>query len=425
MHAVLTPAPLRGSLSAIASKSHAHRALICAALCAEPTELILQGSNDDIDATMACLSALGVTITRHEHGLHVCPPTALCDEMTLDCRESGSTLRFLLPVVSALGCRATFVGRGRLPERPLSQLCDCVRGSGGACDGDKLPLHLSGHFVGGTFSLPGDVSSQYLSGLLLAAGVCPNDCTVALTSPLQSRPYVELTIATMAQFGVQVQQCGDAFFVPGAQRYRTPGTVSIEGDWSCGAFWLAAGALGDGVTVHGLPHDSLQGDRAMLDLLRAFGAQVDIDVQGAVCVRGGALRGIDVDLGDIPDLLPPLAVVAAAAQGQTRFCNAARLRLKESDRLASVCAMLLALGGRARIDGDTLLVDGCGTLRGGTVDSVSDHRIAMAAAIASTLCTQSVTILDADCTNKSYPDFFLHHQTVGGTCDVLSLRSRD
>lgn len=391
MDITITPGKLSGAITVIPSKSQAHRLLICAALADGPTDLVCPETNRDIEATAGCLEALGAGIRRTDFGYRVTPIGALPHDPILHCHDSGSTLRFLLPVVGALGCGAVFSMEGRLPDRPLSPLweemermgCQLFRPSPDTirCEGQLRP---------GTYPIDGGVSSQFITGLLLAGARISGTTRIQLTGRVESRPYITMTQRALSTFGLK---CDD-LVIQGGRPLRSPGQVNVEGDWSNGAFFLAAKALKNDVTVLGLDPDSPQGDRAAAHWLPALKNHCTISA------------------ADIPDLVPILAVAAACNRGAV-FTDIHRLRLKESDRVASVIAMLRSLGGSAQADGNTLTVYGTG-LTGGTVDSVNDHRIAMAAAIAATVCAQPVTILGAQCVEKSYPRFFEEYRRLGG-----------
>lgn len=417
MQVSITPTPLRGLVKAIPSKSDAHRLLILSALADAPTTLALPGSSQDIDATVGCLRALGADLCREGETVTVTPVAVPLKNPLLDCGESGSTLRFLLPVAAALCDGARFIGRGRLPTRPVGGLLAAMEGHGVTFSAEKLPLTLTGRLRSGDFLLPGDVSSQYLTGLLLALPQVEGDSALILTTGLQSASYVELTLAALRRFGARVRTEGRIYKIPGGQRFASPGYLRVEGDWSNAAFFLAAGALGGGVTVTGLSPDSPQGDRAVLELLRRFGAEVSEEGE-AVTVCPGTLKGQEIDVEEIPDLLPVLAMVAACAEGETRFFHAARLRLKESDRLSAAASLLRALGGDVTEFPDGLTVRG-GSLVGGRTDSFHDHRMAMAAAVAAVRCRGPVTITDAGAVEKSYPRFFEDYQRLGGNVHVF------
>jgi len=382
----ITPSNLPGSIPAIPSKSMAHRLFICAALADGETTVECQGTSKDIEATRACLATM-------QSGCK------------LPCGESGSTLRFLLPVAAALGLDAEFHMEGRLPQRPLYPLDEQLIAHGAVLSRPREDvLKISGKLAPGEYTLPGDVSSQYISGLLFALPLLDAPSTLTVTGKIESGPYIEMTLDALRQFGVHVTIEENVFHIP-ACGYRSPGKAVVEGDWSNAAFWLCAGALGKPVTVTGLDPNSLQGDKAIFDLLAAFGAETKQEGD-TYTVSPAPLKALEIDAAAIPDLVPVLSVVAAAAAGTTRIYNAQRLRLKESDRIASVKAMLEALGASVEETADGLLIHGGKPLSGGTVDSCNDHRIAMAAAVASVICQNPVTVLGAEAVEKSYPNFW-------------------
>ncbi len=431
MDYIIEPKPLSGTIDAIASKSAAHRLLILAALADATCDIDCATTSKDIDATIACLEALGARIARTKTGFRVRPipqgaPAGDADAPatvpTLDCGESGSTLRFMLPVVCALGRPARLMGHGRLAERPLSPLYEQLVEHGAVLSpAGTLPLEVSGTLAGGTFELPGDVSSQYVSGLLMAAAALPDDVTVLVSEPVESRAYIDMTVSALAAFGVTVdvratEKSGHALLayrVSGSARPVSGGAVSVEGDWSNAAFWLSSGACGGTVGVRGLDLASGQGDRACLAALAAFGARVSTGA-GTASVTHDGLRGRTIEASGIPDLVPPLAGVATLCEGTTRIVGAARLRLKESDRLETVRAALTAMGADVTVEDDGLTIRGRGTLAGGEVDAANDHRIAMMAAICGAHATGPTTIHGAECVQKSYPAFFDDFCALGG-----------
>lgn len=391
MDIIIKPTKLRGTVAAIPSKSQAHRLLICAAFADRETRLYCPDTNRDIEATADCLRALGAEITRDEGGYTVLPVQSRPATAVLPCHDSGSTLRFLLPVAGALGVDATFQLEGRLPQRPLSPLWEEMERMGCTLTRPTAnTIRCQGKLQSGSYTISGGVSSQFITGLLLAFPLISGKSQLEITGKLESAPYVTITLKAMEQFGVMVQN----FSVAGNQDVTSPGTVTVEGDWSNAAFFLAAKALGSNVTVTGLRADSPQGDRAAAELLP------------------GLEKKLIIDAADIPDLVPILAVTAACNQGAV-FTNIGRLRLKESDRVESVISMIEALGGQAQADENTLTVCGTG-LTGGTVDARNDHRIAMSAAIAATACREDVIILGAQCVEKSYPRFFAEYRKLGG-----------
>ena len=391
MDLTIQPGILRGTVTAIPSKSQAHRMLICAAFADNPTTLICPETNQDIEATANCLNALGADIRRTEIGYYVSPVITIPDVTILNCHESGSTLRFLLPIVGALGCDATFQLVGRLPQRPLSPLWEEMERMGCRLTRPtNSTLRCQGKLRSGNYEIDGGVSSQFVTGLLYALSLMNGSRKLTVTGKIESKPYIDMTLRAMDRFGVNAWD----YSFHGKTKYHSPGEILVEGDWSNGAFFLAAKTLGNPVNVENLSSDSPQGDRAIAYWLPRLEDH---------CV---------IPAGDIPDLVPILAVVAGAKQGAV-FTNIQRLRLKESDRVASVIAMLTALGGKAEATEDTLTVCGTGYV-GGTVNSCNDHRIAMAAAIAATACSNPVTILGAECVKKSYPQFWNEYRHLGG-----------
>ncbi len=391
MDLTIQPGKLSGTVTAIPSKSMAHRYLICAAFADNETSLICPDTNRDIEATAACLNALGAAILRTETGYTVKPVKEYPESAVLPCGESGSTLRFLLPIVGALGAYTIFKMEGRLPQRPLSPLWEEMERMGCRLKWiSEDELCVEGKLRPGEYFIDGTVSSQFISGLLFATSLMDGDSKIHILGSLESSPYVAMTQNVMALFGVDAKD----FFIRGGQHYHSPGTITVEGDWSNGAFWVAAKALGSDLEVLNLDPNSLQGDREAARLLTEL------------------RENIVIDASDIPDLVPILAVVAGANQGAV-FMNVHRLRLKESDRVASTIAMIEALGGKATDMGGHMVVHGTG-YTGGTVDSQNDHRIAMAAAIAATVCTDPVTIIGAEAVNKSYPKFWDEYRKLGG-----------
>lgn len=407
MNVTLRGGARSGCVRIPASKSQAHRLLICAALGDRPVAVRCDGMNADIRATIRCLEALGASVERREeNALFVTPITAVPEgECLLPCGESGSTLRFLLPVVGALGAQAAFLREGRLPQRPLAPLDRELTLHGMSLRQDGDVLHVGGKLTGGGFMIPGNVSSQYISALLFALPLLPEDSTLTVTGRLESAPYVAMTEDALRLSGIRVEQDDKTYRISGGQRYAMPEHVTVEGDWSGAAFFLCMGALSEvGVRVEGLNLNSAQGDRAILSILRGFGAIIE-ERDEAVHVRRGELRPCVIDAAATPDLVPTLSALAAAVPGETRIVNAARLRLKESDRLDTTAAMLTALGTSVQELPDGLVIRG-GALHGGTVRAENDHRIAMAAAVAACAAEGDVTVLGAECVEKSYPSFW-------------------
>ena len=420
--AVISPSVIRGTLTPPPSKSAAHRLLIAAALAGEGRVRGLSLSAD-MEATLRAVRGLGVSVRLD--GDAACfapaPPSSSPSPLPVDCGESGSTLRFLIPLYAARGIPAVFTGHGRLPERPLGVYADCLPPHGvtlSAASG--LPLTVTGRLTGGDVALPGDVSSQVITGLLFALPLCREDSRIRLTTPLESAGYVDMTLQVLRQAGIRVEPLEDGWFIPGSQTYQ-PLDTAVESDWSQAAFLLAAGALGGEVTLTGLNPASAQGDREALSLFRRFGAAVE-EAPGRIVCRKAPLHGIDIDAAQIPDLVPVLAVTAALADRVTHITGAARLRLKESDRLAAVADGIRRLGGRVEEGPDFLTITGVPRLTGGRAEGYNDHRIVMALSMAALGCEAPVTVTDAQSVAKSWPAFFEDYRAIGGTAHVIDHR---
>jgi len=391
------------TIKAIPSKSAAHRALICAALAENDCAIICNVGSRDIDATRACVSAI----------------KSGSSEML--CGESGSTLRFMLPVMGALGRRGEFFPEGRLAERPISPLYEELIAHGCTLSPKgQVPITIEGKLRSGEYRIPGNVSSQYVSGLLMALPLLAGDSSIAIEGKLESSNYVDLTISVQERFGIEIQHEPSGFKVRGGQRYTAPENFEVEGDWSNSAFWLAAGAIGsEPVCCTGLAAESVQGDRQIADILRQFGAEVEISGDpiktASVTVSPARLQGTTVDASQIPDLVPVIALTAAVAEGVTRIEGAGRLRFKESDRLNSIRTVLAGLGADIEYSetGDGLVIKGKESLTGGRADSFNDHRIAMMAAVISARCENKVMLTGSEAVSKSYEDFFSDLAALG------------
>ena len=409
----ITPFSCQGTLCAPLSKSAAHRAMICGALADRPTIIPLLDINEDIRATLNCLKAMGAA---YEEG-QMQPILTYRANAKLDCACSASTLRFLMPVAAVLG-GGCFEGSPELVRRPVAQMCRVLRQKGVKVSGDTLPLLVSGGLSGGDFELPGDVSSQYVSGLLLAFPLTGRDCFIHLTSPLQSEGYADLTLSMLSAFGVRAEKTPDGYFVGKGQAYRSPGLLTPEGDYSGSANFLALAAMTGEITVKGLSPQSLQPDRRILAYLTAYGADVQTNGNQITVKKAHAPRAVDFDASVCPDLSPIIAALALNAEGETRIKNASRLRLKESDRAEGICRMVRAFGGDAEIRGDCLRIRGKVPLHAGTFCS-TDHRMVMAASVIAALCEGASRISEDQAVCKSYPLFWQDFDTVGGNSHVI------
>ena len=428
MNVTIPSGPRHGTLTVPASKSWAHRILITAALSAEKSRIICDGISKDITATMDCLNALGANITSElrDDGcteLLVTPIKVTVDHSDstalyapLLCKESGSTLRFLIPVVGALGKDAVFHMEGRLSERPIDALTDVLKKHGMSFMQDGKYLYCRGKLTAGHFSIPGNISSQYISGLLMATPLLDSASDIEITGNIESGDYINMTAHAVRTAGVELTQNENIYHIEPKGRFSVSGDLIVEKDWSSAAFPLCMGAFSkEGITVTGLNTDSIQGDKEILNILKGFGADISItreqesDVSNglsSVTVKRGILKGQTIDASRIPDLVPVISVVAAGALGETRIIHAERLRIKESDRLFTTATMLKNLGADIEETEDGLIIKGKATLNGGTTEAFNDHRIAMSAAVAAGISASPVTVLGAECTDKSFPGFW-------------------
>ena len=386
MNETILPGTLKGAVTPPSSKSQTHRAVLALMLAQGEGKLSNLAVSQDIQATQDCVAALKSGQPAQADGLPL-----------LDCGESGSTLRFLIPVALAVRGGGHFTGRGRLMERPQGPYIRLFEEKGISWNQEGACLTVAGQLEPGVYALPGNVSSQFITGLLYALPLLPGDSRIVLTTPLESRGYVDMTLDMLRRFDIKVEEQEDGFLVPGNQTYQAR-DLTLEADWSGAAFWYAANFLGAQVDIQGLNPDSVQGDRQI----------------GTLYWKLARPGNVDIDLSQCPDLAPPLAVMAAVRKRTTRFVNAGRLRMKESDRLETIARTLNALGAKAQVGEDTLILEGLDHLEGGTVDGCNDHRIAMMAAVAAVACKEPVTILGAECVKKSYPRFWEDYTALGG-----------
>ena len=417
MNKTISHGPKNGIFEVPSSKSQAHRMLITAALSKSAGKLIVNGISKDISATIKCLNAMGADIRITENGsgsseISIRPIIKTDDRSgmsamykPLPCGESGSTLRFLIPIAGALGIDVVFHMEGRLSERPLGALTDALSAHGMSFMQDGKYLYCRGSLTSGTFTIPGNISSQYISGLIMALPLLKGDSVINITGSIESGDYIAMTVAAVESAGIKIKKEENIYHIEGDQCYNVTGTRIVEKDWSSAAFPLCMGAFSEkGMTVPGLNLSSIQGDKEILNILKGFGAEVSGEC--SVTVKKGTLKGQVIDASRIPDLVPVISAVAAGAKGETRIIHAERLRLKESDRIATTVSMLRSLGADAEETADGILIRGKDRLPGGTVDSFNDHRIAMSAAVAAGICEGDVSVTGAECTDKSFPGFW-------------------
>lgn len=427
---LIAPTKFNGKIHIPSSKSMGHREIICAGLAQGTSVIDNISMSKDIEATCRCLQALGVQIENvpsrfaGRTALRVTGSGKLtAAESGADCGESGSTLRFIIPLAALLGQPFTLTGHGRLVSRPLQAYYDIFDSQqlGYSTENGQLPLTVNGHLQSGQYQLPGDVSSQYVSGLLFALPLLEGDSVLEITSPLESASYVNLTLSCLAKYGIKIENEEHRLYkIPGRQKYQ-PQNSNVEGDWSQAAFWLVAGTLGRQVSSTGLTADSLQGDRAVLNIMQRMGAKLTQE-QDAVTAEQSTTAGCVIDAADCPDIIPVLTVLAAVSAGTTKIINAARLRIKECDRLAAMTSELNKLGAKITELPDGLIIEGCAQgLRGGAqVDAWNDHRIAMSLAVAAAACAEPFTLTGAASVAKSYPEFWQDYLQAGGKMEVLA-----
>lgn len=438
----IAPQKLEGDVFVPQSKSAAHRALIMAFLSGDIELAKIDEScvSDDIKATKRALVSMGKALAASGTGNENTGSAtgSESEPIEIDCKESGSTLRFLIPLVAVLGIPTKFIGSGRLPQRPVKEYEGVFEGSGATMTyldetGLSLPLLIQGKMRAGEYALPGNVSSQYISGLLMALSYAGGASRLTLTTELESRPYVDLTADVMRNFGVEVKEEENGYSLSGEKKPAREEAFEVEADYSQAAFWLVANYLGSKVNLKNLPEHTAQGDRAIVDLLSGL-SEVEKrndeaekrDIEEGRITDPDQREVFEMDARDVPDLVPVFAIAAAATNCITRIVHAERLRIKESDRIASTSAMLTELGIKNEITEDGLCISGQSAagekcFSGGTVDSYKDHRLVMAAAVAATCASDTVWIKDPVAVEKSYPSFFEDYINLGGTINGINV----
>ncbi len=423
MDMTFLPASLKGAAAAPASKSEAHRRMICAGLTRGATTLTGFMDSADMAATARCLKALGAAIAKAEDQLTVEGYAKKhCKLPVLDCGESGSTLRFFVPIALAMAKGGVFRMHGRLGQRPMDVYRDLFvpRGvrwrMGVGCDG-AAELTVKGELEAGHYVMPGNVSSQFVSGLMFALPLLEEDSTLTVEPPVESASYIRMTVEALTQSGIKLEEIAPfSWHIAGNQQYQAK-NGQLSGDYSQAAVLCCAGALGHEVTVTGLAKDTTQGDRAVLKHLEALGAKVAEDDSG-VTVTADKLTGATFDMADCPDIAPILALVCQLAEGESRLTGCGRLRLKECDRLAAAVEVLTLLGGNARAEGDSIVIQGVKKLKGGvTLPDYNDHRMVMLGAVAASIAEELVVVSGVQALEKSWPEFINVYKQLGGKAE--------
>lgn len=415
MNITVKPGRIAGSVNVPSSKSLGHRAVICAGLARGRSLIKGLSPSKDVEATISGLRQLGICCEFSGSDLVIENNDLPAEGALIDCKESGSTLRFLIPVALALAGEAVFTGSGRLGERPLDVYRELFSSMGIAWHQEHggLPLRVKGCLKSGEYEVDGSISSQFITGLLFALPLLKDGSVLRIKNTLESRPYVDLTMDTLKDFGINIiNHSYKEFIIPGGQSY-TQRNYNVEGDYSQAAFFLAGGALSGSVSLNGLKKPSLQGDRVIIDLLSRMGAELTWN-DNILHVSQASLTGTTIDASQCPDLVPILAVTGALSQGTTVIENAGRLRLKESDRLSAMAGELKRLGADIKKLNDGLIIHGKPRLSGGSVSSWNDHRVAMSLGVAALRCSSPVTINNAECVDKSYPLFWEDLKRIGG-----------
>lgn len=422
---IIKPKLLKGNIVVPSSKSLGHRGIIAAALSRGISRVDNIQLSNDIEATMEIMKELGVVVNIEGHSLYIDGRKMFSYEKKLDlrCRESGSTLRFLIPLALTKDGDYIFHGEGKLISRPLEPYYEIFEEKGikYSREEDGLPLKVSGKLTSGTYRVRGDISSQFITGLLFSLPILEGNSRIQITTKLESKGYIDLTLDILKDFGIEIENNNyEEFNIRGAQKYNSR-NYYVEGDYSQGAFFLIAGALGSSIVCSGLNKDSLQGDKVILDILEAMGCNMEESEEG-IKVNPSKTKGIEIDASNCPDLVPVLTVLASLSEGETKIVNAKRLRIKECDRLYAITKELNKLGANIIELEDSLIISGVNELKGGEVDSHNDHRIAMALAIAATRAKGDVIINNPSAVEKSYPNFFKDYFKLGGEGNEFNYR---
>lgn len=419
----ITPTKLSGTIQVPPSKSLAHRAIIAASLAKGISRIDNIEYSKDIQATIKAMVSLGTTIEQYDDYLIIDGTTTYTKQnCEIDCEESGSTLRFMVPISIVCSNKVHFTGRGNLGKRPLDTYYEIFdeQNIGYLYKQDILDLYINGKLKPDCFKIPGNISSQFITGLLFALPLLDGDSTIKITSPLESKGYIDLTLQILNQYGIKViNHDYQKFEIPGNQKYY-PHNYRVEADFSQAAFFLVAGAIGNDVVLTDLNLDSLQGDKMILDYLAAMGAKINV-VSDGIKVISDNLSAIKVDASQCPDVIPVLSVALALANGKSEVVNARRLRIKECDRIVATTTQINQIGGKVQELDEGMIINGIKEFDGGNCKSFADHRIAMMLAIAVTRCNRPIILDNMECVEKSYPSFWQDYQSLGGIIDVIDM----
>ena len=416
MQVEIKPTCLKGSVVVPPSKSYSHRGIIASALSCGKSKVSNVIFSNDIKATIGGMSALGANIQIDGNSLNIIGSPVLRKNDIINCEESGSTVRFLIPIALCNEAEVTFVGKNNLVYRPLKpylDICD-EQGLKYTKFENELPIKFEGKLKSGTYNIPGDISSQFITGLLYALPLLDGDSVINITTPLESKGYIDLTLDILDKYQIKIVNDNyQKFYITGNQNYQ-PFDYYVEGDYSQAAFYLVAGIIGEGLTLKGMNEKSFQGDMAIIDFIRKMGGRVEFVGDDLVCYKSKT-HGAIIDLSQAPDLGPIITVLAALSEGETRIINASRLRIKESDRILSITTELRKLGANIEMLEDGMIINGIENF--GSSDKLSswnDHRIAMSLAVASIRCNDTIKIDGMESINKSYPDFIKDFNSLGG-----------
>lgn len=416
MLAKIKPHVMGGAIKAIPSKSYAHRIMLCAMLSNMQTQIVGNYESKDMEATLSCIKALGSKVKIQNNVLYLSPEKKKQESVLLDCIESGSTVRFILPIVAALGIEAKVTGKEGLQKRPLKDLVDVLKEHGEEIDSENLPLTMKGKISSGIYKIRGDVSSQYITGLLLALPLLDKDSEIIIEGELVSKKYIDITLDVQKLFGITISKSENGFIIPGNQKYIAPKKMTVQGDWSNAAFWLSLGALNSDIEITGLSLETQQGDREILQILMEMGAKVLIK-NDSIFVKKSKLRAVTLDMQNIPDLAPIVSILMANAEGISVMKNVDRLKIKETDRLQAIIETLQKMGVKCRYQDNELSILG-GKIEAFSNGSYNDHRMVMMQAIAASIAKGECIIEGAEAKDKSYPSFFVDYKTLGGDVNV-------